>query len=448
MVRRVLSLLVVPLLALSACGSADSTGPRAGGGHLASWPTYHRTSDRAGHVATAPTGPLQHAWTKDLNGAVYGEPLVIGSTLVVATEQNYVYGLDARTGQQRWRVRLGQPAPGSELPCGNIDPLGVTGTPAYDARTGSVLVAAETRGGHHTLWAVSPKDGKRRWHRSLDTQTPRDAKAEQERGALLVSGKRVFTAFGGLDGDCANYVGYVTSAPTSGKGAIHSYAVPTAREAGIWAPPGPVLGPEGHVYVASGNGAEVKGRWDKSDSVTELSSVLLRPLSVFAPASWKNDNARDLDLGSMSPVMVPAVRRIVIAGKRGTVYLLRPTFGGVGSALARVGGCHAFAGAAVTGHTVLMPCKGEGAIRALTVGTSSLHWSWTAKGVYSSPVIAGNRVYVADQGSGDLVVLRLSDGKVVDRHHAGSLPHFSSQVVSGDWVFVPTLSGVTAFRGS
>ncbi|MGI9157687.1 MAG: PQQ-binding-like beta-propeller repeat protein [Marmoricola sp.] len=446
--RRLLCLLVVPLLALSACGGADSTGPRAGGGTLANWPTYHRTSDRSGHVATGPTGRLQQAWTKGLSGQVYGEPLVIGSTLVVATEKNYVYGLDARTGHQRWRATLGEPAPLSELPCGNIDPLGVTGTPAYDARTGSVFVSAETRGGHHALWAVSPKDGTKLWHRGLDTQANRRSSAEQERGALLVSGSRVFTAFGGLDGDCDNYGGYVTSAPTSGKSAIHSYAVPTARKAGMWASPGPVLGANGHVYVASGNGAELKGRWDKSDSVTELSSVLLRRLSVFAPASWRDDNTRDLDLGSMSPAMVPAAKRIVIAGKRGTAYLLKPGFGGVGSDVARVGGCHAFGGAAVSGHTVLMPCKGEDAIRALKVGTSSLHWSWSAKGVYSSPVIAGNKVYVADQGSGDLVVLRLSDGKVVERHHAGSLPHFSSQVVSGDWVFVPTLSGVTAFRGS
>ena len=51
----------------------------------------------------------------------------------------------------------------------------------------------------------------------------------------------------------------------------------------MWAPPGPVLGRNGHVYVASGNGAELHGRWDKSDSVTELSPKKLHRLSVFAP---------------------------------------------------------------------------------------------------------------------------------------------------------------------
>ena len=52
----------------------------------------------------------------------------------------------------------------------------------------------------------------------------------------------------------------------------------------MWAPPGPILGRNGHVYVASGNGAELNGRFDRSDSVTELSAIKLRPaLRVRAP---------------------------------------------------------------------------------------------------------------------------------------------------------------------
>ncbi len=447
--------LTAGLLCLTLVGGCGGTGGTAydaaqplPNGELAPWTQYHRGPARSGHVAKAPGRHLAQKWSRNLRGEVYGEPLVVGSTLIVATEQNYVYGLDARSGRTRWRSKqLGTPVRLSALPCGNIDPLGITGTPAYDAATGSVFVAAESTGGRHTLWALDARTGARRWHRNLDTQRDRSKLAEQQRSALLVTSGRVIVAFGGLAGDCDNYVGYLVSTATDGRGRSHSYAVPTSREGGIWAPPGPAAGYHGHVYVAAGNGAELGGSWDQSDSVTELTPVTLRRVAVYAPASWPADNRDDLDLGSSSPVLVRKVGRIVIAGKRGVVYLLRPGLGGVGAEVTRLGGCTAFGGAAVVGRTVLMPCRGEDAIRALRVGRSSLRWGWTSPGVYSSPVVAGRYVYVADQGSGDLVVLRLDDGRVVERHHVGEMPHFSSQIVSGRWVFVPSLQGVAAFRG-
>jgi outer membrane protein assembly factor BamB len=456
MPSRLAALIVLPVLLAGACASGSGSAPKPAGSPppsrsstavpLTNWATYHRTNSRAGHTARAARLPLRPAWQRHLRGAVYGEPLVVDGKLIVATEKNWVYGLDARTGARLWRRHLGTPVALSSLPCGNIDPLGITGTPAYDARTGSVFAVAETTGGHHTLWALRAKTGHLRWHRSLDVLKTRNRNAEQQRSALLVSKGRVITAFGGLAGDCDNYVGYLTSVATSGAGAISRYAVPTSREAGIWSPAGPVIGRNGNVYVATGNGAEINGRWDKSDSVTELTPVRLHRVGIFAPSTWKDDNAQDLDLGSSSPV--PVNHRIVIAGKRGTVYLLKPTLGGIGSALATLDGCQAFGGAAVSGSTVLMPCKGQTAIRALVVGRHSLHWSWTASNTYASPVIAGHRVYAADETSGDLVVLGMAHGRELQRIHAGSLPHFPSEVVSGGWVFVPTLTGITAFRGS
>jgi outer membrane protein assembly factor BamB len=199
------------------------------------------------------------------------------------------------------------------------------------------------------------------------------------------------------------------------------------------------------VYVASGNGAELHGKWDKSDSVTELTAKKLKRVSVFAPGTWKDDNVRDLDLGSMSPMSVPSIHRIVIAGKRGVVYLLHEHFHGVGSAIKKLSGCHAFSGAARVGRTVLMPCLGEGQVRALRVQRSGLRWTWSAD-VYGAPVIAGRRVYVSDRESGDLVVLKLKNGHVVQRIAAGSHTHFPSVAIDGGHVFVPTLSGITAFH--
>jgi hypothetical protein len=453
--RLVPALAAVAMILVAACSSAPAApvgqvrfpGSDAPATTFSDWPMWHRDALHSGHIAHPAGSPLHRAWAKDLGDAVYGEPLVVGDTLVAATEGNRVVGMNARTGHRRWTTGLGPPQPQSGLPCGDIDPLGITGTPAYDAATGSVFVVAETSGGHHTLWALNAATGHRRWHRSLDVLPDRNRSAEQQRSALLVENGRVVVAFGGLAGDCDNYVGYLTSTSTSGTGRTFHYAVPTAREAGMWATGGPVLGANGHVYAASGNGAELNGTWDKSDSVTELGPKKLHRLSVFAPRSWRDDNQRDLDLGSSSPASVPGVHRIVIAGKRGTVYLLRQHFGGVGSAVARLDGCTAFGGPAVVGRTVLMPCLGQHQIRALHVGRHGMHWVWSADGLYSSPVVAGSRVYVADRDTGDLVVLRLRDGSVVQRIAADALTHFPSSVVDGGYVFVPTLTGVTAFHG-
>jgi outer membrane protein assembly factor BamB len=456
------------VLAAAGCGGSTTATPQPGGNQTAAgspgaaagaaakagtfgdWPTYHRTASRSGLAPTPVKPPLHTRWTKHLDGAVYGEAIVAHGLLIAATENDTVYGLNPKTGSVKWHKHLGTPAPQSTLPCGDIDPLGITGTPSYDAKTGSVFVVAETTGGHHTLWALRATTGGRRWHRSLDVEHSRDIKAEQERSALLVTDHRVITTFGGLDGDCGNYVGYVTSVSTSGHGKTTSYAVPTSREAGMWSPAGPVRGHNGNVYVASGNGAELHGKWDKSDSVTELTPAGLHRKGVFAPSTWQVDNQQDLDLGSSSPV--PVNGRIVIAGKRGTVYLVKSSLGGIGHGIDTVSGCRAFGGPARSGHTVLMPCVGfqgeTDAVRALRVGHSSLHWAWTAKGIYGSPIIAGHRVYVADRDSGDLVVLSLTTGHVLAKHHIGAFTHFPSVTVDGGRVFVPTLSGVTAVAGS
>jgi PQQ-like domain len=416
---------------------------------LTNWPTYHRTNSRAGVATVSVKPPLHAAWTASLDGAVYGEPLVVNGQLIVATENDSVYGLSPANGHALWRVHLGTTESQSDIQadqprCGDVFPLGITGTPAYDAKTGSVFVVAETLGGHHTLWALNATNGHRRWHKSMDVVKTRDRRAEQQRSALLVSGGRVFTSYGGLSGDCGNYVGYITSTPTTGHGTTTHYAVPTQREAGMWSPAGPVTGANGNIYVASGNGAEESGKWDKSDSVTELHPTTMHRVAVFAPATWKQDNMEDLDLGSSSPV--PVNGRIVIAGKRGTVYLLRPSLGGVGSDIATADGCASYGGASHVARTVIMPC--HDGIRALVVGKHSLHWRWTASGIYGSAVISGQRVYVADGNSSSLKVLSLSTGHTLASISTGSLTHFPSEVVDGTRIFVPTLTGITAIRGS
>jgi outer membrane protein assembly factor BamB len=51
--------------------------------------------------------------------------------IIAVTESNNVYALNATTGTVIWVRNLGRPVT-SGLPCGNINPVGITGTPVID----------------------------------------------------------------------------------------------------------------------------------------------------------------------------------------------------------------------------------------------------------------------------------------------------------------------------
>src|ERR687885_1383031 len=125
---------------------------RATAGRLtgSDWTMYHANPARTGYVAGMPNPTrLTRLWVTPLDGAVYAEPLVVAGRVVVATENDTLYALDVRTGRVQWRRSVGLPVPLSALPCGNIDPLGITGTPVYDPRTGLVFAVAEITGPAH-----------------------------------------------------------------------------------------------------------------------------------------------------------------------------------------------------------------------------------------------------------------------------------------------------------
>lgn len=440
--------LVVVLAVLAACGSGSGGGgaPSAAVGTPgADWPTYHRDGARSGFAPGLPqAGEVTRLWTKALDGAVYGQPLVVGGRVLAATENNTLYALDAATGAVRWSRHLGAPAKGSELPCGNIDPLGITGTPVFDPATGLVFAVAELEGGKHQLVGLEAATGVQVVSREVEA--PRgDLLAEQQRGALALWNGRVVIAFGGLYGDCSQYVGAVLSVPATGNGPVLSYSVPTQQRGGIWAPGGPVTDGD-RLLVSVGNGAATAGSYDGSDSVIALDSELRRT-DFFAPASWAQDNAADLDLGSLSPVLIG--RQILIAGKGGTAYTLAADhLGGVGGQLAQAQVCAAYGGAAVDGSTVYLPCD-DGLAQLSVADDGTIHPGWRVplQGA-GSPVVGGGAVWVIDQGKGQLDVLDPATGAVRQQVPVGRVPHFASPTLSGDLVFLGTMNGVVALTGA
>jgi polyvinyl alcohol dehydrogenase (cytochrome) len=423
------------------------TRPPAGLGGT-DWPAYHHDAARTGVAAHQPdAGPLAIAWRRRLDGAVYGQPLVVGGTVIAATEGDSVYGLNRATGRVRWRAHLGTPVPLASLPCGDIDPLGITGTPVYDPATGLVYAVAETTGFRHVLAGIAVHNGAVRFRRNIPTPDGHPV-ADQQRAALTLDQGRVYVAFGGLEGDCGPYRGSVAGIPVSGHGAMVSYAVPTAREGGIWGAGGPVVAPDGTIYVSVGNGAALAPPFDGSDSVTAL-SPLLRRTGLFAPATWAADNASDRDLGSAAPSLL-GNGMILADGKNGNAYLLNAHhLAGVGSQVAEAPVCAAFGGMATVGTVVYVPCEGGGMAAVNTSGNAvTVLWRGPAAAA-GSPVFGGGAVWVPDWSAGVLYELDPANGHVQHQIRLGSpLPHFASPSLSGRLVLLGTLHGVVAVRGA
>jgi outer membrane protein assembly factor BamB len=408
----------------------------------ADWTMYHGNPARTGFVAGTPDPQrLTSLWQQTLDGAVYASPLVVGGRVIVATEHDTLYALDARGGQVQWKTPLGTPVPLSDLPCGNIDPLGITGTPVFDPQTGLVFAVAEITGPAHVLVGVDVNTGQVKVRRVVDIPGM-DPLTHQQRGALALSGGMVYVAFGGLYGDCGTYRGTVVASRTDGTGDLLSFRVPTANEAGIWAPPGPVIDDQGNLYVAVGNGAATQGSWDHSDSVLRLSPTLQLE-DGFAPTSWAGENASDADLGSMGPVLLPN-GLLYADGKAGTGYLLRADhLGGVGGQIQTISLCTAYGGAAVSGDSLFIPCT-DGLLQLTLASGPQLVAGWQAsQQVTGSPVVGGRTVYSLDV-SGTLYALDAATGAVRARLAVGQTSRFATPALSQRSLFIGTLTGVVA----
>ncbi len=402
-------------------------------------------------------GKLTARWTARLDGAVYAQPLVVGNMVIAATEDDSVYALSESTGKVVWRTHLGTPVPQSALNgCGDIFPLGITGTPIYDQANGLVYAVAETTGYHHILFGLSVSDGAVKVKRDVDIPSAANSPAyNQQRPALAITDGRVYVSFGGLFGNCGPHIGSVVGVPLSGAGKLISYFVPTSREGAIWGTAGPVLGPDGDFWVGVANGASLAPPYDGSEAVIRLTPELKR-IDLFAPTTWAYDNANDLDLGSTQPVLA-AGNATFIMGKAGVGYLLDTLhLGGIGGQLAEAAICAAKGAAAVDGSTVYEPCQGGGmAAVSVSAAKRTIKVLWHGPAASNgSPTVGGGAIWVtawnfSGTAAGTLYELNPATGAV--RYQIsipGGLPHFSAPTLVGGTVFLGTLDGVSAINGA
>jgi PQQ enzyme repeat len=292
----------------------------------------------------------------DPRDQVYAQPLFVDGmggrdVVIVATQADNVYALDAVTGAAVWTAHLGTPVPLSTMPCGNIDPFGITGTPVIDIASRTLYVdamvtpddAGATK--KHLIYALSIDDGAVRSGWPIDVaakaksgSTAFIAQYQGQRAALALVGGTLYVPFGGLYGDCGTYHGWVVAISTADPTNITSWAT-TANAGGIWAPAG-VSSDGTSIFVSTGNTQGAGKSWGGGEGVVRFGtgSAFGPPADFFAPNNWPSLDSSDLDLGT-SPIPFSLAgstpSQLALAfGKDGMAYLLdRNHLGGVAASV-------------------------------------------------------------------------------------------------------------------
>ena len=465
--------LTVGAASLTGCGSGPRTHvgtgtpaptstapgpPTTAAPQAAEWTTYGGGPSRTS--ADSAEGPLgsgpTEAWTSPrLDGAVYGEPLVFGGEVFVATENDTVYALSGTSGSVAWADHLGSPVPASALPCGDIAPtVGITSTMVLDPATRTLFASAAVWDGgdvRHVLFAIDLATHAVRWSRTLD-QPGWNAAAQLQRAALALDAGQVLVGFGGNYGDCGSYHGWLVGVPEDGIGTGHSYMVPSANEAAVWEPGGPAVDGSGDVFVATGNGSAGPGQpFDHGNAVVELTSSLAET-SFFAPSQWAQESARDADLGSTSPVLLGS-GLLFIVGKQATGYLLRTaSLGGIGGQAAGVPLCNSRGATAAAGGSMFVVCSDDGTVEQVTVtsaGGLARGWTWSSPtGGAGSPTLARGVLWSVDQGASTLYGIDPGSGATRFRLHlsTGTPSHFVGVSAGEGLLVVAGSSAVEAFH--
>jgi outer membrane protein assembly factor BamB len=401
---------VVAAMSLSAALVVSSVSVGATPPATTQWLGYHGGGLGTGlAVGIRSVDTSAPRWTsRVLDGQVYGEPLVYGHDVIVATENDSVYALSSANGAVVWRRHLARAVSARLLPCGNITPeVGITGTPVIDPARDEVFVLDFEMDGstpRHYVYGLDLSRGAVDSRVGVPPPTP-DQTPYLNRSGLAIDRGSVVYSYGGNYGDCGTYHGVVGSISEVASVSPHpTYVVddaPGQREGAVWmAGAAPVVDAAGHVWVATGNGSVTSpGQpYDHSDAVLELSSSM-RLTSYFAPTSWYRDNAADADL-SASPALL-GNGLVVATGKSGVIYLLRARhLGHVGGQVAAVDsrcGDVLDGGVVVHGSIVYLPCRnGTEAVR-VSAHPASITVIWHADAGAGPPIMAAQLVWsIAD----------------------------------------------------
>src|SRR6266478_5442349 len=308
-----------------------------------------------------------------ISGNVYAQPLYVegglnGPMIIVVTESNNVYALNAPTGTVIWqRTDLGPPVT-SGLPCGNINPAGTTGTPVVDLVSRSLFFDALIDGAtkKHFIYSLNVDTGatKSGWPVDVNATATYNGMTftslvQEERGGLALVNGIVYVAYSGYNGDCGTYHGWVVGVDINNPSDVHAWAT-TAIGGGIWGHGG--LASDGtNMFVVTGNTFATNGNWMGGESIIRLQAgpIFTGQLADYwVPTNWFSLDQGDTDLGGVSATVidVPGATpsQLVLAlGKDSNAYLVnRNNLGGIAAPVAQANVSGTNRGtSAVTYHT-------------------------------------------------------------------------------------------------
>jgi len=449
---------------LAATAAATTTATMTATAAVPAWTTYDHDGARSATDpdSGSPVTPAAAWGPAVVDGEVYAQPLVFGSRVYVATENDSVYALDAATGAVVWQRSLGTAVPSGALPCGDITPtVGITSTPAIDAASGRLYAVADTSSGgavSHQLFALNAATGAIEPGFPVAVDPPgSDHTALLQRGSLALAGGRVIIPYGGNAGDCATYHGWLVSVAEGGSGTPTTFEVnaATGQHGGaIWgAGDAPAVDAAGHVFVQTGNGFRGSATTpDLQESVVELDPTL-NVLASWTPSNWQTLDDNDTDIGSMEPLQLPG-GMLFAAGKDGVGRLISATAlgttGQVFSAqLCSSGG--AFGASLYHAGVIYVPCSGGLTAVSLAANSSSftpLSGFSAPSGAAGPPIFAGGLVWSTgwrgSSGSQLLYGLDPSTGAVHFQQNLGTFDHFATPSAGGGRLFVAAGAKVSA----
>jgi len=295
-----------------------------------------------------------------VDGAVFAQPLYAAAVsiagqgtrnvLFVATANDRVYAFDAdRAGAPLWMRNLTDemagvtPVPVTDITNNNdlnvVGNVGIIGTPVIDPAMRALFLVARTReNGKHfqrlyklalgtgqdmvppTVIEASVKGAAKD---AIDGSLHFDPKGGNQRPGLVLVDGNVIIAWASHE-DIRPYHGWVMaySASTLKQTAVFCVS-PDGTEGGIWqSGRGPAVDASGAIYFETGNGS-VDGKRDFGTSLIKLvlRGSVLTVDDYFTPQDFAALNARDADLGSTGPMLIPGTNFLVGGSKKGYLYL-------------------------------------------------------------------------------------------------------------------------------